>query len=303
MSLRRRYPTRARSRSREYGPAQPYSALRSAYARDQAYETRRIAQNTERLTNSFTYYGMPRYNYIQLRSTATYNVKFRYMATEQYVFETGTEAFAQVILAPAWSDMFMQKTITNYDSFVVHAIEWDYIPPATESVIAQNDGPVFPWANCVIRFVFDPTANVTNIDDVKADMDRYSSTNDATGAIARALCRDAVRNTQYQTNETLSQQHGIIRAPSCTLVNATSPIGTQGRQRIETNSTLLYMGLARTPQGVAYKSFSGTLAATYGSLSMLIPTFVNGLNRDGLAFPDFMASLSVTYLLDCYGQN
>ena len=256
------------------------------------HETRRIARNTERLTNSFTYYGLPTYNYIRLRSTATYNLQFFHFTTNDAALSAGAEAFAQVILCPAFSDMFVQATIKNYDSFVVSSIEWDYIPPATEALISEADKPVFPFANCVLRFVYDPTANVNNLKDVKADARRYMNN----AARALEICKDTVKNSQYDTNESLAQQHSVIRRPSCTLVNETSPVGTQGRQRIETNSTPLYTGDANN-------LYSGWLAATYGTLSLVVPAYINGLVERNVEWPSFFASLSVTYHLDCYGQN
>lgn len=235
---------------------------------------------------------MPTYNYIRLRSTATYNLQFYHFTTNDAALSAGAEAFAQVILCPAYSDMFVQATIKNYDSFVVSSIEWDYIPPATDAIISETNKPTFPFANCVLRFVYDPTANVINLQDVKADAGRYL--NDNTRALE--ICKDTVKNSQYDTNESLAQQHGVIRRPSCTLVNATSPVGTRGRERIETNSTLVYTGEAG-------HEYVGSLAATYGTLSLVVPAYINGIANRAVAWPTFFASLSVTYHLDCYGQN
>lgn len=80
------------------------------------------------MTNSFTYYGTPSYNFIRLRSSVTYNVKFRHFGTDADAQSAGAEAMAQVILAPGRSDLFSGGTILTFDSFVVRRIEWDYIP-------------------------------------------------------------------------------------------------------------------------------------------------------------------------------
>lgn len=128
-----------------------------------------------------------------------------------------------------------------------------------------------------MRFIFDPTANIASLDDVRLDMYRYIDYQTAQGVVnqygnAIALSSEAARNTQYETNESLSRQHGEIRGPSCMLVNATSPMGPRSRMRVEANSTW-----RMTDVGADIPSGTGNVAATYGALTLMIPYFSMGL--------------------------
>lgn len=287
-----------------YRPTRDY--LSKERRRQRIYEAEEIARRTQRIKKSVTYYGTPRYNYLQIKSSATYNLQFRFFRSSEQVALTGIEAFAQVVLTPGRSDNFMNNVIKNYDTFVVETIDWNYIPPATESLMGSYDSQSeFPFSNCVMRFVFDPTANVTNLNDIALDMKRYLPPEDDIDnnlENAMAIARQIVKKTQYETKESLSSHRGIIERPMCTSFNEVSIMSTLKYGRVETSNTWVMKepvaNLSSPDKG------EGKVGVTYGTISLAVPMFTNGMpNRDRLDWPKFLAFLNVTYSINCYGQG
>lgn len=314
--MMRRYP----SRTYGYDSSRVRQAARRYDRSERIREAQAIAQHTSRIYKSFTYYGSPSYNFLRIPASATYNVQFVHFNTDEIVNQSLCEAFAQIILTPGRADKFITGAMSAFDMFKVRYIEWNYTPPTTESIDELNAQdqlvqPPFPFTNCVMRYIYDPTANVSTLNDVRLDMKRYLPTavsQNNPQFISRVvnLAANAMRKNQYETRSSMEEHRGIIRKPMATLFNENSILGSRRNERIETTNawhmtrvvtTELNDGVIASDEG---DQGAGTVAATYGTLTLAIPAFANGLlNRNQYAWPKFLAFVNVTYYIDCYGQN
>lgn len=308
--MSRQYPRK------QYGPFRPYERAVTRVRRDRERRlARRDAIQRNVVSDSYQLYGRTYANGQMLKANASYNVKFRFFGQgvngQATVDDTGTEAFAQIILTPGRTDLFTNLTtgIRVYDRFMVTSIDWVFIPPATNALYGQPDfeGDEVTWeaifANNVLRFVYDPTPNIRNLSDIRRDMKRYLDPlqNDHPQEMAKAT----LRKPQAFTRPSMEEQKGHINSPVATTYNEQSLLTSRSNAMIETSTTWIMTGGPPQNQPEQGDQGVGQVGVTYGTLSLVIPRFVNGApNRPGTEreWPEMLGFLNVTYHVLCVGQ-
>lgn len=300
------YRSRTYRRRRGYPT---YRSRRTGSVRTQIRNAQRIARATKPIYDSLSFVGATGYNYLEILASASYNLRFMHFSSDETAFASGCEAFSQVILTPGRTDFFRMGSIEAFDTYLVRSIKWNYIPPATEADIGDYEDAntyqkqaYFPFSNCILRTVFDSTANVSSIQEIEQDMERYMKGPD--DLEAQEIAISAIKGNNYHTHSSIEPKDGIIRRPSVMAFNAGGAVSmVRQRSRISTDTTWRL-----TLDGTGSV---GTLAATYGTLSFLIPVFLNGfrdqagaeVKRENLKWPVQQAFLNVTYRIRVFGTN
>lgn len=251
-----------------------------------------------------------------IKASASYNVQFVHFNSDASAFSSGCEAFAQIILTPGTTDFFRLGGIEAFDTFIVRNIEWNYVPPATEAEIGDyedsddiNKQAYFPYSNSIIRFAYDATADISTLSDVEKDMDRYMKIEDAANStIVQDMAKKAIKGNKYYTQSSMDPKEGMILRPSAMTFNSAGPVSNvRTRTRMSTNNIWKLNPNGKPPSEV---NNAGKIAATYGTLSFIIPVFLGGfkkldgtvMERKDLKWPVEQAFVNVTFNLMCYGS-
>lgn len=291
------------SRAR-YRPATYGQRVASRKRRDRAEYKRARIEKT--VMNTTPFYGTPRGTKISIVARAAYTETIRYVRpdnlTQTSIYPIG---FTQIVLKPYDTDFFKSNRILQYDRFRVSKIEIEYTPTGTESVLAQSfplevnarDYPSqIPFLNIPLYFGYDPTANVSNIQEALSGMSRFVSgtgNNSYVNANGLSVASGAMLLSQMGYGQSTEPFHSTIIKPRAITLSSTNPV-TQYSDSVVNVSTQYTANDT---------SADGKLLTTYGTFNVCIPRVLNGSEDDIYRDAPMRVLITVRYHLRLYGQN
>lgn len=308
----RRY-TRSGAR---YGPrpryGYGYNSRRSQFNRERYRDAYARAQIDKTVFGSAQFFGNAGRRPTILRAYAFQSRPITFL-TDDILAEVEDEqqralaplGYAQFALTPYHTNLFTSDVIYMYDRMRVRAITIEYTPTGTESIIstiiAQNrplNGivPRVPYANLPFIYAYDPTVNDTTATAVINGFPTYNDhgaiTNPAIDVVMRG--NRAMNANQKETGSSTKRFVARISDPRTLVMkdNGAIPMLSAG--------VLDIASLMRPLSDLTENE--GRSLATYGSFTVIVPRSP-GYNLGDTVVPRIDINVTITYLIEAYGQN